>query len=389
MTQHRLPAVQNVADGTEKASLPLFSKSQYFYVILSFSFLLTMGKFAWILFFALAAVLDPASCSTKTPPVPPSAAVSQKSTLKQLTSSGEFSLATAVSIIALAFLSVLHWRPTKSDGAEAATEMEESAPVKTNLLQEDGREEGGAGADAEVLKEWRSRTLQLVKAVEWNRPRSAEHLELGLQEGIPLVKQGLAKLQDTEVPEEEKVELKDAAEAARALLKRASRRLTGLWTSRADQARAKLENGMQPVRDGLKELLPGTLVKAKDDFMLKLKRLKRFIEAGIKAHKVLQPFAEKPMPITPLYKRVQDLELLIRDGTSLLFSTLGSLRKAWEDKAQALRDAIARCGPDAESAREELKLLEKTMTPALRKINKLSVICPDADQDDADDFMPK
>lgn len=292
-------------------------------------------------------------------------------------------MAAVVSIIVLAFLSVLRLRPTKPLGAaevaEAASELEELGSFKAKLLQEDGGDGGEGGADAEQLIEWRLRTFWLVNAVERNRLGSPEYVEAALQQGIPLVKQARAKLEGGEVPDERKEELEKATQAAQALLRRASRRLTGLWEKRAQEATAKVEGAMQLVLDAVRTLPPCALVGAKDEAMLKVKRLKRFIEAAWRSHTVLKLFSEEPMPITALFKKVQELEHTIEEATSLLFNTLKGFQQRWEEKDQVLRDIIQQGGPDAARVQEELKLHERKMTAALRKIEKLSTISPVVD----------
>lgn len=359
-----------------------------------------MGSLAWILFFALAAILDPASCCHSTqkmsqsiPPEPPSPATSpalRGKSLHPLLTSREIPLAAAVSIIGLALLAALRSHPPKAVGAgevaQVAGDVDKFGSWERKLMQED---EAGGPDDTERLWEWKTKALRLVRAVERNRPKSAEKLEVALQEGIPLVLQALARAEDPGVPDATKEQLKKAVEAAMSMLKRASKRLTGLWITRAEEARAKVEKNLQAVRDGVKNLLPGALVGAKDELMLQLKRLKRIIEGAIPVHKMLKQFAEHPMPGTGLFKKVQELEYVLQDASTLLLSTLRDFQKEWEDKAQALRQIIAEGGPDAANAKEQLKLIEKRMVAALRKIQKLSQISSDDDEDESDGFMPK
>lgn len=238
-----------------------------------------MGNLAWIFFFALAAILDPASCCYST---------------EKMSQPGP---------------------PSKSPGADlpeplgaaevegAASAMDQSGSWRRKLLQEDAAEEADSASVLEDLWEWNTRALALVRRLEKNRPYSAEILEAALQEGIPLVPKALESAGDPAVPEGTREQLRAATDAAMDILKRASERLTGLWTSRAEKTIAKIENTMQAVRQAVKDLPPGALVKAKSALMFLLKLLKRLIEGAARVYKTLKQFAEHPMPGTKLYKK--------------------------------------------------------------------------------------
>lgn len=313
--------------------------------------------------------------------------------MHQLITSKEVPLAAAASIIGLALLAALRFRPPRQWGAAevagAASDMDESGSWKRKLLQEDAAEEAEGASDIEDVWAFKTKALRLVRRVEKNLPHSAENLEAALQAGIPLVTRALDRAEDPAVPEAIREQLRKATDAAIGILTRASKRLTGLWISRAEETIAKVENTMQAVREGVKELLPGALVGAKDEAMLLLKRLKRITEGAARVHKMLKLFAEHPMPGTALYKKVQELDYLIQNASTLLLTTLRDFEHEWEDKAQSLKQIIAEGGPDAASAQEQLKLLEKSMVAALRKIRKLSLIFSDDDPTESDVPMPK
>lgn len=409
-----------------------------------------MANLAWTFFFALAAILDAASC-TETPevtksetfPKSPNAPLSlefQKRASPQLTGSGKIPLAAAASIITLAFLILFNWRKPVLEGAAGAAEadddieqfggrkarslheraagdvdavddIEGSGSWKAHPLQEDPAEGAGDSKDGRGLKAkllrvggakgaepvgvldelraWRREALKLLRALNPNHPKAVNDMEVVVQEGIPLVVEALARAEAPDGPVATKEQLKKEAQDAKVALENASKKLTGNWITRAGQAKTKMEDAMQNLREAQQDLLPGALVEAKDELLLLVERLKRVTEAAFIVHKCLKEFSEDPMPVTELYKKVQELEYVLQDANIIRLSTLKGFRTEWEGKAQALKDIIAEGGPNAENARNQLKLLGKSMVPALRRIQKLSESTPGADPTGSDGLQPK